>query len=374
LDLQWGLGIFLSSVVTRATLNVDGDLAWRLPFIVQWVWPLPLFLCAYFVPESPWWLVRKGRNEEAKESLRRLATKETYDETEFTQRAAMMMHTTALEKTETAGASWFDCFRGINLRRTEIVCATWAFQWLCGNPLMGFSVVFYERAGLSEANAFNLNIVMNSTYMIGTVISWFLMDRVGRKTLYTSGGFISCAILAIIGTLGSVTQTTAVAWATGSLFIAFAFLYNCTIGPTCYAIVSEIPSGRLRAKTIVLARLTYNLTGLVTNTITPKMLNPDAWNWGAKGAFLYLGTCFLLSVYFFFRLPETRHRSFGEIELLFESKVPARKFPSTTVDQFAVRDHDSHALRKADSIATSHAESKDIKDESDYITTATLDA
>ena len=64
------------------------------------------------------------------------------------------------------------------------------------------------------------------------------------------------------------------------------------------------------------------------------MLSENAWNWGSKGAFLYLGTCAILTVYFFFCLPETRNRSFGEIELLFENKVPARKFAKTKVDQF----------------------------------------
>ncbi len=72
--------------------------------------------------------------------------------------------------------------------------------------------------------------------------------------------------------------------------------YNCTIGPVAYTIIAELPSSRLLAKSIVLARLTYVLTGLITNTLTPRMLSPDAWNWGAKGAFLYLGTCGLILV------------------------------------------------------------------------------
>ncbi len=125
----WGLGIFLSSVVVRATLNVEGNLAWRLPFIFQWVWPFPLLLAAYLVPESPWWLVRQGRLDDAKSSLRRLATKATYDEKSFDQTVDMMLHTTALERAETKGAGYLDCFRGVNLRRTIIVCMTWAFQW-----------------------------------------------------------------------------------------------------------------------------------------------------------------------------------------------------------------------------------------------------
>ena len=47
----WGLGIFLSSIVVRATLNMEGQWAWRMPFALQWVWPVPLFIIAYFAPE-----------------------------------------------------------------------------------------------------------------------------------------------------------------------------------------------------------------------------------------------------------------------------------------------------------------------------------
>lgn len=60
-----------------------------------------------------------------------------------------------------------------------------------------------------------------------------------------------------------------------------------------------------------------------------------AWNWGAKAGFFYAGTNILCLIWCWFRLPETKDRSFGEIDLLFEAKVPARKFKYTQVDQFS---------------------------------------
>jgi len=45
------------------------------------------------------------------------------------------------------------------------------------------------------------------------------------------------------------------------------------MGPTCYPIVAETPSGRLRYKTIAIGRFTYNIIGLIQNTITPRMLS-----------------------------------------------------------------------------------------------------
>ena len=58
-----------------------------------------------------------------------------------------------------------------------------------------------------------------------------------------------------------------------------------------------------------------------------------AWNWGAKTGFFYAGTNLLCLIWCWFRLPETKDRTFGEIDLLFDNKVPARKFKHTVVDR-----------------------------------------
>ena len=58
-----------------------------------------------------------------------------------------------------------------------------------------------------------------------------------------------------------------------------------------------------------------------------------AWNWGAKAGLFYAGTNALCLIWCWFRLPETKARSFGEIDLLFENHVPARKFRTTKADR-----------------------------------------
>lgn len=59
-------------------------------------------------------------------------------------------------------------------------------------------------------------------------------------------------------------------------------------------------------------------------------------NWGAKTGFFYAGTCFLCFVWAFFRLPEPKGRTYAELDILFEKKVPARRFKHTVVDSFHV--------------------------------------
>jgi SP family general alpha glucoside:H+ symporter-like MFS transporter len=117
----WGAGILLSSGVVRAVASLEGDIGWRLPFAIQWVWPIPLLIGAYLAPESPWNAVRRGQISEAREALLRLRQDTPNKERDVDATLAYIRYTTELEKAETDGASIWDCFKGANLRRTEIV-------------------------------------------------------------------------------------------------------------------------------------------------------------------------------------------------------------------------------------------------------------
>jgi SP family general alpha glucoside:H+ symporter-like MFS transporter len=79
--------------------------------------------------------------------------------------------------------------------------------------------------------------------------------------------------LVTIGGLG-FADGKSVQLAIGILLVISTLCNMITIGPACYPIVAETPSGRLRYKTLVIGRFVYNLTGLFTNSVTPRMISP----------------------------------------------------------------------------------------------------
>ena len=85
------------------------------------VWPIPMIIGAYFAPESPWNAIRRNKPDLARHALRKLRKSSPTVEEEIEAQIALIEHTTRLEEAETAGASYLECFKGINLRRTEIV-------------------------------------------------------------------------------------------------------------------------------------------------------------------------------------------------------------------------------------------------------------
>jgi len=333
----WGLGQLIGIGVIKSMLKRDDEWAYRIPYALQWMWPVPLFIGIFLAPESPWWLVRKGRIEDAKRALLRLTSLNRETDFDADETIAMMVHTTALEEKITRGASYLDCFKGTDLRRTEIVCMVWAIQNLSGNSFSNYSTYFLEQAGLDASKAYAFAMGQYGINMVGVFGAWFLMTLgIGRRTLYLVGLCGLCTMLFIMGFLGLVpaAHRDQASLATGSMMIIWALFYQLSVGTVCYSLVAELSTRRLQIKTVVLGRNLYNIVAIICGVLTPYMLNPGAWNWGNYAGFFWGGICFLCVVYTYFRVPEPKGRSFAELDMLFERGVSARKFASTKVDVF----------------------------------------
>ena len=131
------VGQWLSSLVIYACSTRTTDLAWKLPVITQIIPPGILFLVALpFLPESPSWLVMRGRTEEARKSLR------TFHGPAYDVDTALSVMTAAVEQEleitkESPG--WIECFKGSNGRRTLIICMVYIAQQFIGvNFIAGY--------------------------------------------------------------------------------------------------------------------------------------------------------------------------------------------------------------------------------------------
>jgi MFS transporter, SP family, general alpha glucoside:H+ symporter len=243
--------------VIKSMLGRTDQWAYRIPYALQWMWPVPLLIGIALAPESPWWLVRKGRIDDAKRALLRLTSLNRETDFDADETVAMMQHTTALEEKITYGATYLDCFRGADSRRTEIICMVWAIQNLSGNSFSGYSTYFLEQAGLDPGDAFDFALGQYGINMVGVFGAWFLMTLgIGRRSLYLYGLCGLCTMLFILGFLGLVPHEhkKEASLATGSIMLVWALCYQLSVGTVCYSLVGELSTRRLQIKTVVLGR------------------------------------------------------------------------------------------------------------------------
>jgi MFS transporter, SP family, general alpha glucoside:H+ symporter len=133
-------------------------------------------------------------------------------------------------------------------------------------------------------------------------------------------------ILFIIGFLDFGRSNSGAVWAQASLMDIWTFIYQMTVGPICFVIISEISATRLRGKTIAITTAVQAVASIIFTVAMPYMLNSDQANWRGKAGFLFGAVSLICFIWCFFRLPESRKRTFEELDILFERKVPARKF------------------------------------------------
>jgi len=331
-NLCWLLGQIIAQGALRGFLDTQSQWSYRIPFALQWVWIIFVFSITIFAPESPWWLIRQDRAQDAQQVLERL-TSSHHDDQDFnaSHTVAMMLYTNEVEKRLNQGRSqlsYLECFRGTSLRRTEIACAVFMIQNMSGLPVIGFAAYFYTRIGFSQKRSYDLTIGMHSIAILAGLLSFVLMRYLGRRALYLAGLTLQFLVLLAAGILGIFEETTTNLWGTAGLIIVFIFVFDLLVAPLPYTIVAEVPSTRLRVKTVVLARVAYNLCSLATNPLQNAMLSSLKWNWRAKSCFSWAGSCFLCTVYCVFRLPETKGLTYLELDLLFEKKAHATKFAS----------------------------------------------
>lgn len=182
------IGVQIGSIVVVLVANTTGvyttHWAYRSIFAAQWGFGGVAMLLCFFMPESPWWLAEQGKDEAVLKSLRRLG----HSEVSAQNTLALQKVSIEAARVETKGASYLDCFRGVNLRRTMVSVIPLSSQAWCGLVFVQvYSTYYFQLAGLSTKQSFQLSIGALFSGMAGAIVSTSLYDRIGRRPLMLWG-------------------------------------------------------------------------------------------------------------------------------------------------------------------------------------------
>ncbi|POS85593.1 hypothetical protein EPUL_002818 [Erysiphe pulchra] len=333
-ELSFIIGQLLAAGTLSGLLKVSSSWSFRGAFALQWVWPVFLFPILLFMPESPWHLVRTGKLPEAKETLARLQVKDakiSVDET-----LATIIRTNALEEQVACNATYGDCFRGTELRRTKIACVTFAGQMLSGLAFASNATYFFQQIGLETSKSYQINLGASFISVCSLLFGWFgLLPYFGRRKIYMCGMGSMTAILFLIGFLSFAGFIKSVAIIQASLTLLWVFVYHSSVGQLSWAIPAEIGSTRLRQKTVCIGRISFYLANIFSKIVEPYFMNPTKLNLKGYVGFFWGSIALLTTVWTFYRLPETKDRTFEDLDILFAREVPTREFASYTIVESA---------------------------------------
>lgn len=279
----------------------NGQVGWRWMFGAEAVPATTFFVLALIIPESPRWLLIKGRSEEARKLLTRIGGAD-YAEKEITAVAATLknVHNTV---------HYSELFQPGLLKIIGLGFFLAIFQQWCGiNVIFNYAEEIFSAAGY-DVSGMMFNIVITGFVMlvatfgaIGTVDKWgrrplMLIGAGGLAITYTVLGF--CYFLQLKGIAVLVTVLVAIA------------IYSMTLAPITWVLLSEIFPNRIRgaAMSVCVSALWIGCFAL---TVSFKQINTVL---GSAGTFwMYAVICLAGFIVMLVRLPETRGKTLEDIE------------------------------------------------------------
>ncbi|KIM44669.1 hypothetical protein M413DRAFT_34130, partial [Hebeloma cylindrosporum] len=330
---QWAItiGLLIAAIVNNGTKNRDNASAYQIPIALQFVWALILAGGMFFLPESPRWLIKRGRDADAAASLSRLTGQPS---TSPDVEAELDEIRVNLEEEKALGeSSYADCFKfsknKIALRTlTGIFIQAWQ-QILIYNPvnfIFYYGTTFFLNSGIS--NPFIITIITNVVNVVMTIPGMWGIERFGRRRLLLVGAIGMCLceyIVAIIGVTISVENI-----AGQKVLIAFVCFYIAffasTWGPIAWVITGEIFPLQVRAKAMSLSVASNWLWNFGIGYATPYLVNKQAGSAGleSKVFFIWGSTCFCCIIFTFLCIPETKGLSLEQIDLMYQNTTPVK--------------------------------------------------
>ncbi|KAJ6779821.1 hypothetical protein PWT90_01513 [Aphanocladium album] len=345
------LGIMLSFWIGYGSNYIGGtghsqsDMAWRLPSIIQGIPAAILAIGIWFMPYSPRWLVKVGRDEEAKATLawmRKLPIDDKLIQAEFLEikaEALFVKKAFARDFPKMADSSqksafkeqiaqYINCFRTRdNFMRilTGFLCMFWQ-QWSGIDSIIYYASNIFQSLGLtSGTNALLATGVTGVVFMASTIPAMFIIDRVGRKPMLIVGSIVMAVAMVIVGIIVAKFRHdwpshVAAGWVAVALIWVYIAGFGATWGPVSWTIVSEIFPLSIRAKGTSIGAFSNWLNNFAIAFFVPPML--EAWAWGTYiffAVFLVAGIAWV-----WFCLPETKNVSLEEMDRVFKSHTGAR--------------------------------------------------
>ncbi|KAJ5469641.1 hypothetical protein N7539_009259 [Penicillium diatomitis] len=331
-------GVVLAYWLEFGLSYIDGGRSafrWRFPIAFQIIFLLVLFAAVWFMPESPRWLVKVGREDEARYILQRLRGSSPEDNMRAEAEFRDIQNIAEMEKTVVHGNSYLSMLFGWQSgdlhigRRVQLVIWLQIMQeWVGIAGVTVYAPTIFSIAGFDSTKSQWISGLNNIFYMFATLVCVFTLDRIGRRwTLYwgsvvqgiamfLAGGFSRLAINA--REAGNVSSASSYGAAAASMIFIFTSTFGATWLTVPWLYPAEIFPLAVRARGNAWGVVGWSIGNGWLTLLCPVMFDAI----GEKTLYIF-GASNVITIPMVWALyPESNQRTLEDMDLLFAAKTP----------------------------------------------------
>ncbi|KAJ5781138.1 Major facilitator superfamily domain general substrate transporter [Penicillium paradoxum] len=319
---QYYVGSLLSAWISFGMRNVQSSWAWRLPVVMQIALPLLALPGTLLVPESPRWLIRRGRADEARSILVAFHAGGDEDSKLVAFEIDEISQGLALERKTQYESRWIDCVKtpGNRYRLFLSVSLGVFAQWNGGGVVSYYLTMILNTIGITSTTEQTLiNGFLQLWNLIMSIVGACLVDRAGRRALFLTSTVIMLISYILITALSGSFATSRTS-GVGTAVIPFLFIYyagyDIAFTPLLLAYPAEIWTTELRAKGVAISTISNYLALVFNQLINPIAFESISW----KYYFVFLVVLLIVLIVVWKTYPETRGRSLEEIAVIFDGE------------------------------------------------------
>ena len=301
----------------NATKDFQNTGSYRIPIAVQFAWSLILIIGMFILPETPRYLIKSNKPEEAARSLSRLRRLPVGHESlvdELAEISANHEYELSLGK-----ATYMDCVKGNLGWRLATGCLIQALQQLTGvNFIFYYGTSFFQNSGIG--NPFIVTMITSAVNVTSTLPGLWMVEKWGRRPLLLFGAIGMCVSQFIVAAVGTALPNDLAANRSLIAFVCFyIFFFACSWGPVAWVVTGEIFPLKIRAKSLSITTASNWLLNWAIAYATPYMVDsgPGNANLQAKVFFVWGGFCFICIIFVYTMIYETKGLSLEQVDELY---------------------------------------------------------
>jgi sugar porter (SP) family MFS transporter len=317
----WNVGAVPAAALVYGFSYVDTNVAWQVPAGLQGVFSLIVFLGCFFIPESPRWMIAKGKTDQAIKFLTKYHASGEEGSEIVQLQLAEIQDALADEKAQKTGTYISFLTTSANRYRLLLLVCVSFFSQYAGNWLAGYFETQIETYfGITDNHSVLLfNCITSIISWLASLLGTYFVDKLGRRFLLFWGS-VSYALsyLLMLICLAIYNDGANIAAGIGAFILLniFAICYSLTWTPLNALYPVEVLAYGLRARGMALTQLMINVANVFQSYVLANGLS--AYTWKFFSFYLVFNTMAAVVVYFFF--PETKGRTLEELDEIFNSK------------------------------------------------------